>query len=151
MKAPKTKRKELIENIKLISKQQKQKELFIEEIKNTGLIQVTCQKVGIPRSTLYRWRKDDYEFAQKLEDAKICGEGMINDLAKSRLISKIKSDDFKAISFWLKHKDPEFADPWRFPPSKTEKNTGLSEERKKGIIERMKRWKECGKCEECYE
>lgn len=81
----------------------KQKELLIEQIKKTPIILLACEKVGLARSTFYRWRKDDEKFAEAVDDALITGSQLINDMAESQLISAIKDKNMTAIIFWLKH------------------------------------------------
>lgn len=80
----------------------KQKEIFIDQIKKTPIIQVVCEKLEIGRTSYYRWRKDDEEFAEECDKAIFEGKYLINDLAESQLISAIKDKNLTAIIFWLK-------------------------------------------------
>lgn len=84
-------------------KQDKQKELIIEQLRKTPIVQVVAEKVGIHRSTIYRWKSQDPEFAQSVDDAMEQSIGLINDLAESQLISAIKDKNITAIIYWLKH------------------------------------------------
>ena len=89
-------------------KRDRTKDLFIEQTRKLPIIQVVCEKIGIARSTLYRWRDEDEEFRKDLEDALNEGEGLINDMSESQLISLIKDRNYPAISFWLRHRNPKF-------------------------------------------
>lgn len=84
-------------------KQDKQKELVIDQLRKTPIVQVVAEKVGIHRSTIYRWKAADLEFAQAVDDALEQSISLINDLAESQLISAIKDKNITAIIYWLKH------------------------------------------------
>lgn len=91
----------------VIAKTEQNKELLIEQIRKTPIIQVACEKTGVGRATYYRWRKEDETFYEKSDEALAEGINLINDLAESQLISAIKDKHMTAIIFWLKnrHKD----------------------------------------------
>jgi hypothetical protein len=69
----------------------------------TPIVEVACKQSNIPRSTYYRWRKDDEDFAEACDVAIDESAGRINDLAESQLISAIKDGNMTGIVFWLKH------------------------------------------------
>lgn len=95
---------------KTITKRQaKEKELLIEQLKKTPIVQIACEKLGIGRATYYRWRKEDHTFAKQATDALLLGASLINDLAESQLITAIKNQNLTAIIFWLKHHHPDYA------------------------------------------
>jgi len=86
----------------LEQKQKLKKEELIEQLKKTPIVQIACEKVGVGRATFYRWRKDDNEFAQVVEQALTDGAYLVSDMAESKLISAIKKENLAAIIFWLK-------------------------------------------------
>jgi len=90
-------------------RQSKQKELFIEQLKKTPIIQVVCEKVGITRTTYYRWHKADKKFAEEADMALADGSGLVNDLAESQLMTAIRNGNLTAIIFWLKHHHRTYA------------------------------------------
>lgn len=90
-------------------RQQKEKTLLIDLLKKTPIIQVVCEKVGIARATYYRWKQDDEEFARLADEAIAEGNGLVNDIAESQLMSAIKNQNLTAIIFWLKHHHPTYA------------------------------------------
>ena len=89
-------------------KTDKNKDLLIEQLKKTPVVQVACEKVGIGRATFYRW-KQDQDFAIKADEALMEGSFLVNDVAESQLMSAIKEKNLTAIIFWLKHHHPSYA------------------------------------------
>jgi len=87
----------------------KTKELLIEQLKKTPIIQIACEKTGVGRATYYRWKNDDIEFSQKAGDALAEGSSLVSDIAESQLMSAIKDKNLTAIIFWLKHHHPAYA------------------------------------------
>ena len=79
------------------------KGLLLMQLKKAPIVQVSCEKTGVSRSTYYRWRKDDPEFAEKADLAIDEGLSLINDMAESQLISAIKDRNLTGIIFWLKN------------------------------------------------
>lgn len=79
------------------------KKKLLEKLRKTPIVEVACKQSGVPRSTYYRWRKDDEVFASECDDAIEHSAGLINDMAESQLISAIKDKNMSAIFFWLKH------------------------------------------------
>jgi len=89
-------------------RQAKSKELIIEQLKKTPIVQIACEKAGVGRATYYRWKKEDKEFAKTADEALIEGNSLINDMAESQLISAIRDQNLGAIVFWLKHHHPSY-------------------------------------------
>jgi len=87
----------------------KTKELLIEQLKKTPIIQVACEKTGVGRATYYRWKKEDEEFSTKADEALSEGSSLVSDIAESQLMSAIKDKNLTAIIFWLKHHHPTYA------------------------------------------
>jgi hypothetical protein len=79
------------------------KQKLLKALAKSPIVEVACKQTGIPRSTYYRWRKDDEDFTQACDSAIEESAGRINDLAESQLISAIKEQNMTAIVFWLKH------------------------------------------------
>ncbi len=85
------------------------KDLLIEKLKKTPVVQVACKKVGVGRATYYRWRKEDEKFARTADTALEEGSSLINDMAESQLLSAIRDQNMTAIIFWLKHHHRRYA------------------------------------------
>lgn len=87
-----------------MSRNQKQdKQKLLERLAHTPIVEVACKQAGIPRSTYYRWRKEDKGFAEACDEAIAHSSDLINDMAESQLIAAIKEKNITAIMYWLKH------------------------------------------------
>lgn len=82
---------------------QQDKKKLLAQLTKTPIIEAACKQVGLPRSTYYRWRKEDESFAESCDETIELSVGRINDLAESQLINAIKDRNMSAITFWLKH------------------------------------------------
>ncbi len=83
--------------------QDKDKQLLLTQLAKTPIVEAACKHVGLPRSTYYRWRKEDESFADACDETIELSICRINDLAESQLINAIKDQNMSAITFWLKH------------------------------------------------
>lgn len=92
------------------TKRDRQKKLFIKYFQEIPIIVFVCKKVGISRSTFYRWCREDKEFYRRTQAALIQGMASVNDLAESTLITLIKKGNITAIIYWLKHNHPRFGE-----------------------------------------
>lgn len=81
---------------------------FLTELKRIPIVQVACEKTGVSRNSVYRWRNEDPEFYREMEAALAEGEALVNDMSESQLLSLIREKNWPAISFWLKHRNPKF-------------------------------------------
>lgn len=96
-----------------ISKRQKlQGEIFLAELRKNSVIAVACQKAGISRSTVYRWMNDDPGFSDTVEEASAEGRDIINDMAESVVIKKVREENLHAAKYWLSHNNERYR-PWR--------------------------------------
>src|SRR3989338_9617521 len=90
-------------------RQEKEKRLLLEQLKRIPIIQFACEKAGVGRATYYRWREEDETFRAEAESAIAEGEAFVSDMSESQLISLIKDKNWAAISFWLRHHHPTYA------------------------------------------
>jgi predicted DNA binding protein len=90
-------------------RQAKQKELFIDLLKKTPIVQIVCEKVDVSRTTYYRWHKADTEFAEAADMALEDGAGLINDMAESQLITAIRDGNLTAVMYLLKSHHKSYA------------------------------------------
>ena len=91
-------------------RQQKEKELLIEQLRKIPIIQIACEKNGIARATYYRWMKEDKIFSERAQEAVTEGKALINDMAISQLVSAIRDRSLPAILFWLRHNHEDYKD-----------------------------------------
>lgn len=118
-------------------KKDKDKELLLEQLKKVPILSVACEKVGIARSTVYRWKEQNKKFAKAMEKAITEGEALINDLSESQLLTLIKEKNFPAIRLWLVHRNPKFRERVEIT-AKFEKQEELTPEQAKTVREAMK-------------
>lgn len=83
---------------------------FLLELTKVPIIQVACEKAGLSRNTVYRWRKEDKEFEKKMEQALADGVALVNDMSESQLLTLIKEKNFPAVRFWLNKRHPAYKD-----------------------------------------
>ena len=81
----------------------KLKKKILDELVKTPIVEIACKKAGIDRSTFYRWCEQDRSFRDEAEQTRLESRWAVNDLAESKIISRIKNDDYPATTFWLKH------------------------------------------------
>lgn len=86
-----------------------QKQMFVDQLKKTPIIQAVCEKTGVSRATFYRWRKKDDKFAEEIEKALSEGKELVNDLAESELMKAIRERNITSIIFWLKNHHKDYA------------------------------------------
>ncbi len=91
-------------------KKNRLKDSFLEQLRKIPIVQVAAEKTSISRNTVYRWRKEDKKFLEEMELALDEGEAFVNDMSENQLLSLIQEKEFRAISFWLKHRSPKFKD-----------------------------------------
>nr|MCW1949131.1 hypothetical protein [Candidatus Shapirobacteria bacterium] len=56
-----------------------EKQLLLDQLKKTPIIQIACEKTGIGRSTYYHWIAKDPEFKKQSEKAVRKGTLLVND------------------------------------------------------------------------
>lgn len=124
----------------------KEQEELLMMLRKVPIVQAACSKVGVSRATYYRWRKDRPEFA-KLADAAIKeGTLMVNDVAESKLLSKIEEGNMTGIIFWLKNHHPRYEDKLTVKAqASTKPAPALTERQKERVEQLLKRGKRRGK------
>ncbi len=74
-----------------------------EELKKVPNIKYVCKKLGLDRSTFYRWRMRHHFFEQSITDAMYIGRYSINESAESIIINGVQNGDTKCATYWLSH------------------------------------------------
>jgi len=85
------------------------RQLMIEQLRKTPIVQVACEKMNVARSTYYRWREEDPEFAKQADTALVEGVALVNDMAESQLLSAIRDRNISAIFYWLNHRHSAYS------------------------------------------
>ncbi len=91
-----------------MAKKNKVKDYFLAELRKIPIIQVACERTGVSRNSVYRWKKEDASFSAEMELALAEGEELVNDMSESQLLTLIKEKNWSAISFWLRHRNPKY-------------------------------------------
>ena len=81
---------------------------LLAELERTGIPLTACSKVGVSRSTYYRWRQDGIVFKLQADEAIRIGRENITDLAESKLVKNISDGNQRAIEFQLRHNDSRY-------------------------------------------
>ncbi len=76
---------------------------ILKELENNPLVERACKKIGIARSTYYRWCKADIVFKHSAEQAQDKGREKITDFVESKLLENISNNQFASIAYWLSH------------------------------------------------
>jgi len=77
------------------------KETILSALESSlGVVTTACKKTGIPRSTYYKWLKEDEIFAKKVKDI----ENVSLDFAESKLFEQMADNNTSATIFYLKTK-----------------------------------------------
>ncbi len=118
-------------------RQTKEKEALLESLKQVPIIEYACKRTGISRTTFYRWKKDDKEFAKAVEEALTEGEELITDLSENQLISLIKDKNFQAIQLWLRAHHRKYSEKIEITTNTNVKDE-LDEEQEKIVREAMR-------------
>lgn len=91
-------------------KKNKYRKEFLDQLRKIPIVLVACEKTGLSRNSVYRWRNEDAEFKKEMDIALQEGEDLVNDMGESQLLTMIKEKNWSAISFWLRHRNPRFRD-----------------------------------------
>jgi hypothetical protein len=91
-----------------MKKSDQTKQMFLEQLKKTPIVQIACEKLGVSRASFYRWRLEDAMFAKQVDEATLEGHLLVNDLAESQLIGAVKDRNLQAIMYWLKHHHKDY-------------------------------------------
>jgi len=68
--------------------------------KSLGVVTVACKSADVPRSTYYKWLKEDEEFSKAVKEI----ENIALDFAESQLHTQMKDGNTSATIFYLKTK-----------------------------------------------
>lgn len=111
-------------------RQEKDREILLEHLRKTPIIQMACEKAGISRATYYRWKSVNKKFAKEAEEAIDEGVALMNDFAESQLISAIRDKNMTAIIYWLKHRHKAYSNRVEVTGSFEHKTLEIPEEYK---------------------
>ena len=86
---------------------------FLEALSEIPNISIACKKTGFSRQTIYRWKKIDKKFSDRLDAVLKIGIESICDLCESKLVEHIQAGNMRAISYYLDNNKREYLRPRR--------------------------------------
>lgn len=119
-------------------KKNKIQDKFFEELKTIPIVQVACEKSGVSRNSVYRWKKEDKSFSKKMDQALADGVAFVSDMSESQLLTLIKEKSFPALSFWLRHRNDNYKTKVEVSGSISTKDDPLTKEQKKLVRQALK-------------
>lgn len=109
--------------------------LLLEQFRKTPIVETSCQKVGIGRSSYYRWRAENKDFALAADEALSEGVKLVNDFAESQLLSAIKQGNLTGVMYWLNHRHPAYGNKFEVTAGPKEADETLTIEQQ-AIVKR---------------
>ena len=109
------------------ARKENHKKIILEHLTTTPIVEIACKKTGIGRSTFYRWKKEDDDFSQAVEESIASGSALISDMAESQLIKSIQNGNMTGIIFWLKSRHPSYTNKLEVT-AKTKEDEALTPE-----------------------
>lgn len=122
----------------IVSRQNKLKETFIEQLKRTPTIETSCQKIGLSRATIYRWIKKNKKFENVVDEALNQGRLFMSDVAENQLFSLIGDKKMEAIKLYLSTHNPRYSNKIELSGNISTKNESLTKEQKRLIRQALK-------------
>lgn len=113
--------------------------LVLEQLRKIPIVHVVAEKVGVSRSTIYRWKDEDEQFRKDFETAQQDGEEFISDMAESQLINLMKDKHWPSIRFWLERRSEKFRNKIEVSGSLQMPQEELSPEQEATVREALRR------------
>jgi leucyl aminopeptidase len=81
---------------------------LLKEIEKSGNVYLSCLKIGVDKSTFYRWKEQDKEFKKESTKAVRTGRENNSDVAEQALMLKVKEKNMDAIKYVLGHNSQRY-------------------------------------------
>lgn len=111
-------------------RQSKMKQMLLEQMKRTPTIEQACQKVGVSRMTVLRWRKKSKYFDGEVENALREGRDFVSDIAETQMFNLIGQGKQEMIKYFLSHNNPRYANKLELSGTVSTKDEPLTAEQK---------------------
>jgi len=119
-------------------RQSKLKKIFLEQLKKTPTIEQSCQKVGISRMTILRWRKASKKFDRGVEEGLREGRDFVSDVAETQMFSLISQGKSEMINYFLSHNNTRYRDKLELSGTVSTKDEPLTAAQKALIRQALK-------------
>lgn len=86
----------------------KTKQKLIRELEKSGNVYLACLKLGVDRSTYYRWRNESKKFKSLSDKAMRTGRENNCDIAEHALMLNVKDKKMDAIKYVLSHNSTRY-------------------------------------------
>jgi len=116
----------------------KYKKLVLEKLRKMPIVSTACNQANVSRASYYRWRIENKDFQKAADEAIQDGELLISDMSEHQIISLIKDKNWSAISFWLRHHHPKYADKIKIEANINNTDEELTSEQKKIVKRALK-------------
>ena len=87
------------------------KKKLLDELEEIPIVSIVARRVGISKSTIYKWRDEDEKFSKAMDRAIKRGRGNITDLAEGTLVTNMKKGDFRSVKYWLDNNERRYYKP----------------------------------------
>ncbi len=125
----------------IYERQQREKELLLEQLRKMPIVSIACEKAGVGRTTYSRWRSEDDDFQKAADEAMHDGDELFNDMTETQLMNLIKDQKkphFGAIRYRLSRCHPKYADKLQLLGSISIKDERLTPEQEAVVREALK-------------
>ena len=119
-------------------RQNRIKEEFLNQLKQSPTIETTCQKIGVSRATVYRWIANSKKFEKQVDDSLKQGREFMSDVAENQLFSLIANREMSAIRLYLSTHNPRYSNKLEVSGSISNRDEPLTKQQKKLIREALK-------------
>lgn len=80
---------------------------LILALKEIPIVIVACKKVGLNKSSFYRWKHEDKRFAREVTRAVSRGREDVSDIAEAHVVQGVKKGEKNYVMLWLRtHRSP---------------------------------------------
>lgn len=97
-----------------------EKKAILDALADMPIVEAACNKAGVPRSTYYRWTKDEETFHKEAQEAIKIGDQRVNGIAESKLIHLVQQGDLPSVRFWLNNRSVRYGYPKNTPEAPDE-------------------------------
>lgn len=87
------------------------KKKYLEMLEESPFPTIVAKKLGINKSTIYRWKKKDYEFRHKVEDAIQRGRESMTEVVEGVTYTEAKKGNMQACRMILESNDKRYHKP----------------------------------------
>ncbi len=92
------------------------KKKYLEMLEESPFPTIVARKLGINKSTIYRWKKKDYEFKNKGEDAIQKGRESMTEVVEGVTYTEAKKGNIQACRLILESNDKRYRKPRSVTP-----------------------------------